>query len=97
MSENTDNKTYSHNDDNKLVKKTTKIDTGEVDNFMKNMERYTGRNRDILIRLGLVKPTENEIELYKRPNWFHKSDSHKKNDDTKIVSSYNHKKKTIEI
>ena len=40
-----------------------------VNKFMKNLNKYQGRNRDILIRLGLIKPNIMEKELYNEPSW----------------------------
>ena len=75
------------------IKPKTKVSDETVMAFMKNLHKYKGQNRDILIKLGLTKPDCEEKEQYNNPSRYHRfNDVNNHNDNI-----YNHKMKTINI
>ena len=65
-----------------------KVSDKTVSEFMKNLHKYKGQNRDILIKLGLAKPDCEEKETYNKPSWYNRfqdlNNHIKKNNSHKI-------------
>lgn len=62
-------------DDYKKSKKKSKkvvYDDKTYDMLIEKMKELKGRKRDIVIKLGLIKPNEDEKEFYNKPSWYNK-------------------------
>ena len=70
-----------------------KVNDETVIAFMKNLHKYKGQNRDILIKLGLAKPDCEEKETYDKPSWYNRFQDL----DNHIKKKNSHKMKTINI
>lgn len=70
-----------------------KVSDKTVEAFMKNLHKYKGQNRDILIKLGLQKPDVEEKETYNKPSWYNRF----QNIDNHNNKNNSHQTKTINI
>lgn len=62
-------------DDYKKSKKKSKkvvYDDKTYDMIIEKMKELKGRKRDIVIKLGLIKPNDGEKEYYNKPSWYNK-------------------------
>lgn len=62
-------------DDYKKSKKKSKkvvYDDKTYDMIIEKMKELKGSKRDIVIKLGLIKPNEDEKEYYNKPSWYNK-------------------------
>lgn len=69
-----------------------KVSDKTVEEFMKNTDKYKGRNREILIKLGIVKPDMEEKLYLDKPSWYNRFKNYDYNNNTN-----NHNVKKIDV